>query len=200
MKPSAPIYPDLSNEYHPDLSNNSDKHNYRLTKISGIEDKLISERDARKTLYKQYKRGVNIIDGIDTVLITSGVVLGGVGLALPILLPLEIAAIVLGTTGVCMKLVKRKLHAKAQKHDKIRTIAVTKLNSISELISTALQDGHINDNEFKTVVNELNQYNKLKDMIRSKQPQSLSQEEKKELIEQGKTEALKIIQNNIKNV
>ena len=85
-QPTAPIYPELPNE---------DGQNYRLQKISEIEKQLIRDRDARKALYKKYKRGINFTDAIDTTtLISASVIMAGIGLAVPLMLPLEIAAIV----------------------------------------------------------------------------------------------------------
>ena len=153
-QPTAPpLYPELPTE---------DGQNYRLQKISEIEQTLIRERDVRKSLYKKYKRGLNITDGVDTALISTSVIMAGIGLAVPVLLPLEIAAIVCGTLGVSVKFVRRKLHLKVEKHDQIRTMAVSKLNSISDLVSKALQDGQISEVEFKTILNELEKYNSLK--------------------------------------
>ena len=43
-------------------------------------------------------------------------------LAVPVILPLEIAAIVCGCLGACVKLVRRKLMSKAQKHYEIKTL------------------------------------------------------------------------------
>ena len=45
-QPTAPLYPELSTE---------DGQNYRLQKISEIENQLKAERNARKALYKKYK-------------------------------------------------------------------------------------------------------------------------------------------------
>ena len=56
----------------------------------------------RKSLYKKYKRGINITDGVDSGLISASVIMAGVGLAVPIMIPLEIVAVVCGTFGyVC---------------------------------------------------------------------------------------------------
>ena len=74
---------------------------------------MIRERDAGKTLHKKYKQGINITDSVDTTLISAGVILAGVGFAVPIMLPLEITAIVCGALGVFMKLMRRKLKSKA---------------------------------------------------------------------------------------
>lgn len=188
-QPSVPLYPELPVE---------DGQNYRLQKISEIEKTLINERDVRKALYKKYKRGINITDGVDTGLISTSVILAGVGLAVPIMLPLEIAAIVCGSLGVCVKLVRRRLHAKSQKHYEIKTIADSKLNSIKDLISKVLTDGQISENEFKLVLDELDKYNHLKENIHSKQT-GLSETERKKLIEEAKAQAKSEMKKKIEN-
>ena len=183
-QPTALIYPELPSE---------DRQNYRLQKISEIEKQLIRDRDARKALYKKYKRGINFTDAIDTTLISASVITAGIGLAVPLMLPLEIAAIVCGCMGACVKLVKRKLMSKAQKHYEIKTIGESKLNSVKNLISKALNDGQISAEEFQLVLCELDRYNDLKDKTRTKQS-GLSEQEKKKLIEEGKAQALSAIQ------
>ena len=81
--------------------------------------------------------------------------MAGLGLTVPLMLPLEIIAIVCGCMGVCVKLVRRKLMSKTQKHYEIKTPGESKLNSIKDLISKALQDGQISESEFKMVLFEL---------------------------------------------
>ena len=179
--PTAPVYPDLN-------ASTDDGHNYRLQKISDVEKQLLVERGLRKALYKKYKRGINLTDGFDTLLISTSVILAGVGLAIPVLLPLEIVAVVCGCMGVCVKAFRRKLMSKAQKHYEIKTIADSKLNSIKDLVSKALTDGQISENEFTLMLDELDKYNKLKDNIHSKQT-GLSEAERKKLIEEGKAQA-----------
>ena len=170
-QPTAPIYPDLPSE---------DGQNYRLQKISEIEKQLIKERDVRKALYKKYNRAINFTDSIDTTLISASVIMAGIGLAVPAMLPLEIAAIICGCMGACVKLVRRKLMSKAQKHYEIKTIGESKLNSIKNLISKALNDGQISTEEFQLVLCELDRYNDLKDKTRTKQS-GLSEQQKKEV-------------------
>ena len=188
-QPTAPsLYPEL--EEMPD--------NYRLQKISEIEQTLIKERDNRQSLYKKYKKSINITDGVDTTLISGSVIMAGVGFAVPIMLPLEIAAIVCGSLGVCVKFIRRRLHSKALKHYEIKILADGKLNSVKDLISKALNDGEISDNEFKLILEELNKYNKLKDNIHSKQ-RGLSETERKKLIEEGKAQAKNEMKKKIEN-
>lgn len=187
-QPTAPdLYPELSTE---------DGQNYRLQKISEIENTLIKERDNRQSLYKKYKRGINITDGVDTGLISTSVIFAGVGLAVPIMFPLEIAAVVCGSLGACVKLVRRRITSKARKHYEIKTMAESKLNSIKDLISKALTDGEISENEFKLVLDELEKYNKMKDSIRSKQT-GLSETDRRKLIEEGKAQAMSELKKKI---
>ena len=114
----------------------------------------------------------------------------------PAMLPLEIAAIVCGCMGACVKLVRRKLMSKAQKHYEIKTIGESKLNSVKNLISKALNDGQISTEEFQLVLCELDRYNDLKDKTHTKQS-GLSEQEKKKLIEEGKAQALALFKKKI---
>ena len=170
-QPTAPnLYPELPIE---------DGQNYRLQKISEIERTLINERDMRKSLYKKYKRGINITDGVDTGLISASVILASVGITVPIMLPLEIAAVVCGGLGMCVKLIRRKLMTKTQKHCNVQTIAESKLNSIKDIVFKALQDGEISEGEFKMVLNEMEKYSELKQEIKTTKNIEISDEEKK---------------------
>ena len=60
-----------------------------------------------------------------------------------------------------------------------------KLNSIKGLISTALNDGQISEQEFKMVLDELDKYNDLKDKTHTKQS-GLNEQDKKEINRTGK--------------
>ena len=191
-QPTAPnLYPELPIE---------DGQNYRLQKISEIERTLINERDMRKSLYKKYKRSINITDGVDTGLISASVILASVGITVPIMLPLEIAAVVCGGLGMCVKLIRRKLMTKTQKHCNVQTIAESKLNSIKDIVSKALQDGEISEGEFKMVLNEMEKYSELKQEIKTTKNIEITDEEKKKLIEQGRMEAMNTMQKSLKPV
>ena len=122
--------------------------------------------------------------------------MAGIGLAVPAMLPLEIAAIVCGCMGACVKLVRRKLMSKAKKHYEIKTIGESKLNSDKKLISKALNDRQISAEEFQLVLCELDRYNDLKDKTHTKQS-GLSEQEKKKLIEEGQSQVLAIVKKKI---
>ena len=191
--PTAPdLYPELPTD---------DGQNYRLNKIMEIEKTLINERETRKGLYKKYKRWVNVMDGVDTTLISTSVILAGLGIAIPILLPLQIAAIACGSVGGLVKLVRRKLTMKSKKHYEIKTIADSKLNSIKDLISKSLTDGKIDEKEFKMILDELEKYNKMKENMHSKPiPPVMGESEKKKLIEDTEARVMDEIKKKMLSV
>ena len=57
---------------------------------------------------------------------------------------------------------------KEEKHSKIMMLAKSKLNSIEPLMSQALIDLEISQEEFKTVVNEKEKCDQMKESIRNK--------------------------------
>ena len=92
--PYTPVYLTLLVEELPEQQ----AHSYRLQQISLLKRQLEDERVKRASLYKKYHRGVNVIDGIDTALVSFSVAMGigGAGLlvyiiAAPIVLALECA-------------------------------------------------------------------------------------------------------------
>ena len=71
------------------------------------------------------------------------------------------------TTGIIKTLLK-EARKKKNKHSKIIMLAKSKLNSIESLMSQALIDLDISHEEFKTIVNEKEKYNQMKESIRNK--------------------------------
>ena len=80
---------------------------------------------------------------------------------------------------MCVKLIRRKLTTKTQKHCNVQTIAESKLNSIKDIVSKSLQDGEISGDEFKMVLNEMEKYSELKQEIKTTKNTEITDEEKK---------------------
>ena len=140
---------------------------------------LEKERDFRASLSKKYRRGANFVDGFDTVLSETsvGLATSGVGLLATIIaahvaLGLQVGAILCGLLGPSGKLVGRRLQAKARKHDLIRGLAESKLNTIADRISVALNDDKITEVGFRLILSEVVKYNLMKNEIRGRQKQS----------------------------
>lgn len=190
-QPTAP--PDL----YPSLPMESDQ-TYRLHEISQLKKRLEDERDRRGQLYKKYRRGMNVLDGLNTTLITAsmGIGIGGI-ISGPFVLGLEVVALACGVLGITGRFVGRRLEVKAKKHDEIRVLAESKLNTITDHVSSALMDGQISDEEFRLIMDEVNKYNQMKSDIRANarkahsavKPPVLDEETKNSLIKQGRDEA-----------
>ena len=114
-------------------------------------------------------------------LAASGVGLLATIIAAPVALGLQAGAIVCRLLGAGGKLVGRRLQAKARKHDLIHSLAESKLNTIADRISVALNDDKISEEEFCLILSEVDKYNQMKNEIRGRQKQSggLSEDEKK---------------------
>ena len=199
--PSAPaLYPELP------LKQKAQAQGYRLDLIHRLQMQLEAERDQQHTLCKKYHRSIDTIDVIDTTLIaiSTGLGIGGVGLlttivAAPIVLGLEIGAAGCGIIAVAGKCIGRRISTKALKHDKIRVLADSKINTITSYVSKALDDGEITDIEFQMIKGELDKYYILKDEIRRshRKTAAISSSEKKKLIQLGRDEARKSFMKKI---
>ena len=75
-------------------------------------------------------------------------------------------ATVFGLLSAGFTIVSKRLKKKVTKHEKIFTLAVAKLNSVSELVSKALKNKRISDSEFTIILREVQKYHKLKAAIR----------------------------------
>ena len=161
------IYPDIGKNFHENSA-----HSYRLSEISMLQKKLEKEQNERETLYKKYKKGINVLDWIDGSCVAIGTALGATGMTLlagvitaPVAIGLEVGAGIFGLTSIIGTYIRRKLHKKAKKHNDIKTLAKSKLNTISDHISKALRDGDISDEEFRLITDEVRKYEELKTEI-----------------------------------
>ena len=118
---------------------------------------------------KKMKRFIRITGIVDTGLITSKVITGGIsitGFAIGVGSPVGFA---LGGTSLLLSLATaitwksfKIFTVKQEKHDAIKLLAQSKLDSITNIISQAMQDGDISRTEFQKVLQEVKIYPKLK--------------------------------------
>ena len=114
-----------------------------------------------------------ITDIIDTELIILTVITGEIFIAVfagRVGLPFGIA---LGETSMLLSLATvitwksfKIFTVKQEKHNAIKLLAQSKLDSIANIISEAMQDGDISPTEFHRVLQEVEKYRKLKADIR----------------------------------
>ena len=156
-----------------DKTDLSEQTKFRLDEISKIENYFIEEINQRKSCSKKLSKYVAVFDYIDQVLIVLSATSGGVSIILFTSIvgaPVGIASAGLTlffclTTGIVKKLmnITRK---KNKKHDKILMLAKSRLNSI-EILSQALIDMEINHEEFVTILKKKDNYETMKDNLRS---------------------------------
>ena len=197
------IYPELHTTTReqptaPIINNSTDDrgHSYRLNIIREIQAFLEKEIKDRETLSKKYFRSAKVVNTIDNTLITvtigaegTGAILLATGVGSPFALALGISGVVTGAVSLICNIFSKKATTKAEKHLKIKTLAVAKLDTIITHISKAMMDNFISDEEFKLIMEEMDKYKALKEDIRSKTKKKLKTEEEESLIERGRQEA-----------
>ena len=163
-----------------------------------IEAFFLDEIEARERIAKKMKR-FNMIAGIvDTGLITSTVITGeistaafAIGVGLPVGIALSGTSLLFSpTTAITQKFLKI-FTVKQEKHDAIKLLAQSKLDSIANIISQAMQHGDISPTEFHKVLQEVEKYRKLKADFRNQakaKVKQITKEQREELLEQGRKE------------
>ena len=133
---------------------------------------------------------------IDNALITitigaegAGAVLLSTGVGAPFALALGISGVVTGAVSLIGNIFSKKATTKAEKHLKIKTLAMAKLDTIASHVSKAMMDDFISDEEFKLIMEEMEKYKALKEEIRNNTKKKLKTEEEESLIEKGRQEA-----------
>ena len=147
---------------------------FRLDEINKIKDYLNAEIKERKDIVKKISKYIVAFDYADKLFITLPASFGTLSIvshATVVGIPVGIAGVSLTliftvTTGVVKKILNITIKKK-KKHNKIITLARNKLNIIENLISQALIDFYISHEEFSKVIYEKNNYEQMKDNIRS---------------------------------
>ena len=154
-------------------TSNLNNQQFRLNKISEIEDYFIAEIKERELMSKKTSKYISFFDYFDKSLIVLSVTSGGVSIAsfaTVIGAPIGITSASLSLAfSLCTGLVKKLLKAtrnKKKKHNKIAMLARSKLSSIESKISEALISNQISHEDFVTIINEERNYRELKERIR----------------------------------
>ena len=171
-------------------------HSYRLKIIREVQEFLEEEIKKREAFSKKYFRIAKVVNMVDNGLITTTIgaegtsaVLLATGVGSPFALALGISGVVTGAISLIGNIFSKKATTKAEKHLKIKTLAMAKLDTIASHISKAMMDNFINDEEFKLIMEEMNKYKALKEEVRNNTKKKLKTEEEESLIEKGRQEA-----------
>ena len=171
-------------------------HSYRLKIIREIQEFLEEEIKNRDAFSKKYFRIAKVVNMVDNALITitigaegTGAVLLSTGVGAPFALALGISGVVTGAISLIGNIFSKKATTKAEKHLKIKTLGMAKLDTIASHVSKAMMDDFISDEEFKLIMEEMEKYKAMKEEIRNNTKKKLKTEEEESLIEKGRQEA-----------
>ena len=187
------IYPDIASapEDENDGPTSLQSQTYRLKKIEEAESFLRSEVEQKEKLAKKFKRitnGVTIGDISALIIFTAveGTLFAtGVGIPFGIFIGISVVGAVIGTKT------QKLFESKAKKHDKIKTLAESKLDSISNLVSKAIEDAHISHEEYHFILKEVEHYRAMKEQIRKKSKRvtdAITAEQREAILAQGRKE------------
>ena len=189
-------YPILSTIREQPTAPNDQGHSYRLKIIREVQEFLEEEIKNREAFSKKYFRIAKVVNMIDNALITitigaegTSAVLLSTGVGAPFALALGISGVVTGAVSLIGNIFSKKATTKAEKHLKIKTLAMAKLDTIASHVSKAMMDDFISDEEFKLIMEEMEKYKALKEEIRNNTKKKLKTEEEESLIEKGRQEA-----------
>ena len=124
-----------------------------------------------------------------TVLGISSVIALTTGVGLPVSIVFAATGGLLGLGAVVAHKVQKILNSKVKRHDKIKTLAEAKLDTISGLVSKAVEDTKISDQEYQFLLLEVKNYRKLKNAIQTKSKKAIKQiltEQREAILAQGR--------------
>jgi len=164
LTPSAPpqMYPDLPSDF-------------RMKKINEISAAIHSEVDHYRKVAKKYKRTKKFVNwgaGGSSVLsaVFSSASFGSAisVIGLPATIPLGGVAGGFAPVSSGLIVASKKLDSKIKKHQEIVTLAIAKRDTVDRLLSKAMRDNRVSDDEFQLIMDEHSQYNVLKGAVRAK--------------------------------
>ena len=142
-------------------TSNLKNQQFRLKKISEMEDYVIAKIKERELMSKKLSKYIYIFYYFDKSLIVLSVTSGGASIAsfaTVIGAPIGITSPSLSLAfSLCTGQVKKLLKAtrnKKKKHNKIVMLARSKLNSIESKISETLTNNQISHEDFITIINK----------------------------------------------
>ena len=157
-----------------EISELKDLTKYRLDEINKIKDYFNDEIKERKDIAKKISKYIVAFDYADKVFIILSASFGTLSIAsyativgIPVGIAGESLTLIFTITTGVVKTLLNITRKKKKKHNKTIALARSKLNIIENLISQALVDFEITQEEFSKIVYKKNNYEQIIDNIRS---------------------------------
>ena len=146
-----------------------------MQKINEIKLFFQNEIEQRRKTLKKYKKCIkaNEVIELSSTVLSVGSGIAGFGLlasviAAPIGFVLQASSLVCGLVSIIPYSINKNLHPNMEKHQKIITLAMSKLNTINDIVSKAIDDNVIDQTEFRLILNEHQHYIELQNNLRHK--------------------------------
>ena len=188
------IYPKIvnGNLVEPTAPLPTPPESFRLQHITKIQKDLQDELNNYSRCRRRYNSAFNTLSNIHSAvsfgtIATSSTGLGliATGVGAPAGIALAGVSVGFGITSLMSDIFLKKMNKKLQKHIAISQLAHSKITSIKQLISTALEDGNISDSDFKIITDDYENYQTQKQNIQSKMNTNAT-DLKKHFLEEGK--------------
>ena len=219
-EPSGPpMYPNLDEVQHvPQIQQAEDEgKTFRLKRISDIREILEKEVETRGRYRRRYKSVYNTaiyvnagaaLTSVASSVSAAATAATGVGIIASV--PLGFLTVATGVLSVVSAGISKILLKKVEKHQEIKLIAASKLSSVNGLVSKALQDGNISNEEYQIILQEMESYRNHKSQIRNRitadvreltveKENEIREESLKKGIFQGQQMAMSNLQHIMKN-
>ena len=159
-------------ELYPQLHNGN---NFRLSKSCKVLEDLEREIVHYENVRKKYNRARSVFAQVgaatgflSVVFSAGGLSTGLTGVGLPIGISLGALGGFFGIASIGCGLALKRLSIKVSKHEQTVALAKAKTNTVSGLVSKALTDNEVSDNEFALIIAEKEKFNSLKQGIRQR--------------------------------
>ena len=153
----------------------NDQTKFRLNETNKIKDYFEFEIKERESVIKKLSKYTAALDYTDKTLIVLSATSGRISIisftnviGIPAGVISASLTLVFSLTAEIIKKLLKETRKKKKKHSKIIMFAKSKLNSIETLMSQALIDLEISHKEFKTIANEKEKCDQMKESIRNK--------------------------------
>ena len=103
-----------------------------------------------------------------TALVIGSVVTLTTCIGTPVSIVLATAGLVLGLSSAIVHKTQKVFDSKLKKHEKIKILAESKLDSTSGIFSKAIEDANISHDDYQFILKEVEHYRTLKEQIRTK--------------------------------
>ena len=164
------IYPQL-----PEESSKANPSDFRLQRSCDELKKIEDEVKHYRNVLKKYNRVRGIFNKtsvgsgvVSIVLCGSGIGTSLTGLGVVVGVPLGSLGGLFGGISVGCAVASKRLSHKVSKHEQIFSLSKAKENTIKDIVSKAMNDKNITDEEFSLVLREVQNFYNLKQSIRRK--------------------------------